>query len=695
MRSVGKAMSFMERIIKSKIRVEGAHNLSNKPTLFVVNHFTRAETFVVPYVIHKHTGKLTKSLGHHTLFKGVLGKILPPLGVISTKTKNRNDVIIGDLMSGKDNWVIYPEGGQVKGKKIVKKGKYSVTTLERVGPPRTGASLLAIQAEMYKRKYLKALSERDTKTARELERRFNISGPADISGQDLQIIPVNITYYPLRPGQNIVKRLVKKFCKDIPPILEEELEIEGNLFLKDTDISIYFSEPITVADYCEGLYFKFFSFEKNSWFLRQKLAGMTNDFMEQIYSNLEINYDHLFCYVLREHIGMKIKKVDMYRICYSSFREIRGRFRTNPKSLNRDTFLSMLEKQPPDIVNLAKELGYITEDEEFFHINKLRLAVDSTFNSIRVRNPVVVIANEFASVNDAAQIVKKNMGLSSEQLAINCRQHLVDQNLEFLSNELDEPYNENAQPFLLLHEKRREGIVLCHGFLSCPREMKELAYKLHEKGYNVYVTRLAGHGTQAEKMKDCEYQDWIRSYKIGIAVMQCFCDKIILGGFSTGGALALWCSAESHNKVIGNFAINPPVVLQDIKSNAVGLVILWNKIVRAIGLSRFQFEKVENNPTYKDTNYKSIYLKPLYQLKKFMKALRKRIGNVSLPSLIFTSQKDPTVHPKSSKIIYQGIEFEKKCKIDIASDKHVLVRDENSVEKIANDIVRFFNESGE
>ena len=48
----------LTKVLKFSINVEGLENISDRPTLFVVNHFTRMETFIVPYVLHKHTDTL-------------------------------------------------------------------------------------------------------------------------------------------------------------------------------------------------------------------------------------------------------------------------------------------------------------------------------------------------------------------------------------------------------------------------------------------------------------------------------------------------------------------------------------------------------------------------------------------------------------------------------------------------------------
>ena len=58
--------------------------------------------------------------------------------------------------------------------------------------------------------------------------------------------------------------------------------------------------------------------------------------------------------------------------------------------------------------------------------------------------------------------------------------------------------NGHGTPFLLNGRKSAVGIVLVHGYLSCPEQMRPLAERLHDAGYNVYVVRLDGHGRAGE-----------------------------------------------------------------------------------------------------------------------------------------------------------------------------------------------------
>ena len=47
------ALRVLEKILGSRFSISGLEKLPKQPTLFVANHFTRSETFFIPYLIYK------------------------------------------------------------------------------------------------------------------------------------------------------------------------------------------------------------------------------------------------------------------------------------------------------------------------------------------------------------------------------------------------------------------------------------------------------------------------------------------------------------------------------------------------------------------------------------------------------------------------------------------------------------------
>src|SRR6185369_770230 len=83
-------------------------------------------------------------------------------------------------------------------------------------------------------------------------------------------------------------------------------------------------------------------------------------------------------------------------------------------------------------------------------------------------------------------------------------------------------------PFLLRGSSRRLGVVLVHGFLAAPAEMRELAAHLHGKGFWVYSVRLRGHGTSPEDLATRNGCDWIEAVDTGYAMMSAICKRVVV-----------------------------------------------------------------------------------------------------------------------------------------------------------------------
>jgi esterase/lipase/1-acyl-sn-glycerol-3-phosphate acyltransferase len=687
------AMSMLERVMRSDINVTGLENLSGKPTLFVINHFTRAETFLVPYLLYKYSGEVARSLAYDGLFKGKLGDYLTSLGVLSTGRADRDNIIIGDLMTGRSNWVIYPEGVMVKSKQIIKRGKFMVTSPGRVGPPRTGGAILALKSELYRREYFRAVASRDEAKMKELEERFNFDGSEAITSDETQIIPITLTYYPLRPGQNVIKRIVTSFVKDPPARLLEELEVEGNMLLHRSDISMHLSPPINVGDYL-GTTFSltrklvpfFRSIEKNNLLLKARGVKLTRDFMGRIYNNLQINIDHIVCSALAQCSRNDISVEDFNRAVYASAVSIRQ----NPdhrlhRSLTGDLFRILAPERyeaADSIMKLARDKGIISIKDGTITIHRVKLEMMHMFHNVRLQNPVIVIANEFEPLKEAMRTVAQNVNLGSDELRERAISALAQADHTIYTEDYKKYYEEDVSkavnigaPFLLRSTQSTIGIVLCHGLLSAPAEIREMAEYLRERGYNVYGVRLKGHGTAPRNLDEVDWEEWYPSYLRGITVLEQFCDKVVFGGFSTGGLLALLAAAR-HPEAVAAFAINPPISLGAIRARRALTVNLWNEMLDAINMEGASMRFIETDPEFSETNYNKVYIRVMGELDNLMDATKHDLKKIDMPTLIVKGTDDPTVAPSSSDRIYKSLRNPHKKMVEIKAKRHVIVRGE-------------------
>ena len=60
------ALDTLIKISGSDIRLHGNRNVPDQPVLYVINHFTRLETILMPYIIIKNIKKYPISLADHS-----------------------------------------------------------------------------------------------------------------------------------------------------------------------------------------------------------------------------------------------------------------------------------------------------------------------------------------------------------------------------------------------------------------------------------------------------------------------------------------------------------------------------------------------------------------------------------------------------------------------------------------------------
>ncbi|MBF0244727.1 MAG: 1-acyl-sn-glycerol-3-phosphate acyltransferase, partial [Planctomycetes bacterium] len=423
------AMRVLGRILKSTLHCDGTENLSDRPTLFVANHFTRMETFLLPYALYKLKGTMVHSLADHELFVGRFGEYLRTLGGFSSRDHLRDRIIIGELMKGSHNWVIFPEGMMVKNKKVYHEGKYRMDSPERTGPPHTGAAVLALKAEIYRRLYQEALEKGDERMVTYLNKRFFISGPEELAGKPVMIQPVNISYYPIRPGMNPISILAHSFIKYIPDRLMEELNVEGKLLTSKSDISIYFCAPIPVENYLTGvspmlkLLEPFMSTGRRTslTIIYQKLR-LTMDFMKEVYNHVSINIDHLFAASLHNLKGEKLPLEQLKLAIFLSAVEVNRLVGRRIHPTLQEDLINLAADQPyepfRDILRVAETEGLVQRSGDELVFQRGRFSSLLPFHRIRLNNIIEVINNELEPLRTEQKIIGRNINLPPQRLKL-------------------------------------------------------------------------------------------------------------------------------------------------------------------------------------------------------------------------------------------------------------------------------------
>src|SRR6185369_8305581 len=136
----------------------------------------------------------------------------------------------------------------VKDKLFVEHARYAVSCAGGRRAPHTGAATLALRTGFYRRR-LRRLSSELPAEAERLQRLFGIDDLPPVLSGKTSIVPVNITYYPLRAKENALSRLADIFLKPLAERYHEELLTEGAMVLEGVDIDIRFGRPMESGEF--------------------------------------------------------------------------------------------------------------------------------------------------------------------------------------------------------------------------------------------------------------------------------------------------------------------------------------------------------------------------------------------------------------------------------------------------------------
>jgi esterase/lipase/1-acyl-sn-glycerol-3-phosphate acyltransferase len=694
--ATGRMIALVQGFSKLRVQLHGKENIPKGSIIFVVNHFTRIETLLLPYHIFRLTGVPVWSLADASFFDGPLKGILDMMGAVSTRSPDRDQVIVRTLLTGEASWVIFPEGRMVKDK-----GSFERRLLmpSRGLRPHSGAATLALRTEFYRQRLI-SLADTQPAEVERLKGMFQIRDLDPVLNGKCWIVPVNITYYPLRARENVMSTLADLFLKNVSVRLREEMLTEGSMLFSGVDIDIRFGTPLEPsrgltapairADIASSASFGFDDQLPSLPDMRRQATRLMERYMASIYAMTTVNHDHLFASLLRVYPFKSIAEDDFRRRVFLLASQCLNTSKVNCHQSLKTGQVALLTDDRyhkyRDFLLLALEKGVATRREGELVKDRAKFSAPFDIQRARIDNPVGVIANELVPLTELQREVHLMAWLPGWLVRSRVADILERQALEEFEADYQAFYLENESkersigaPVLLKGRSRKLGVVLVHGFMSAPRELAELAAHLNGKGFWVYQVRLRGHGTSPEDLEQRTGRDWVESVDLGYALMNAICDKVVLGGFSFGGGVALDCASRVKNAA-GVFAVCPPHRLLDISSRFAPAVTVWNRLMEVFSYQWAKKEFVETLPERPQINYSRLPVLGVRELGRFMKDLEPKLAGIAGPVLVLQSEGDPVVDPRGTRRLFDmiGSKAKKFCKF--AMQRHGILAGPGSEE---------------
>ena len=563
-------------------------------------------------------------------------------------------------------------------------------------PPHTGTATLALRTEFY-RERLRKMLDKNPGEANRLIDLYQIDQIDPVLNLETYIVPVNLTYYPIRAGENIMVRMAGRLIEDLSERTIEEIMTEGTMLLSGVDVDLRIGEPIRIgqymksqaiqADIADPRSINFNDDISSKKMMKASAHKIMERYMSNIYSMTTINHDHIFATLLKYMPADEIDVQDLKRRAYLSTTLNLDKTTVYRHEALHGNQINLLTDDRYEryghFMSLAIEKGILIEKDHRLSKNSA-FSENPDFHRIRIDNPVAVIANEVEPLTRFQEQVCSLARQPLPRIRYQIVRHLVQKALfdferDYTRFAIEGESKEKSvgRPFFIKGKTKDIGILLIHGYMAAPLEVRALAKYLGEKGYCVYAPRLKGHGTSPDDLAIRTHMEWIESVEEGFAIMRNTCRRIVVGGFSTGAGLALdLCTRVTD--IVGVFAISPPLALHDFSAKFVPAVNLWNKLMTRVNFEAAKKEFVENDPENPHINYLRNPISGLMELERLMNSVEERIPGIDVPALVIQSAADPVVDAKGSRRIFDLIPSKDKEYLLVNFERHGIINGENS-----------------
>ena len=667
----------------------------------------------------------------------VLAKYLQNVGVFPHDHDRLFPLLAAQVLRGR-KVIIFPEGGMVKDHRVMdNQGHYSIYS-RLTGQRRkqhTGAAVLAQGIEVFKAAIRKAYADKNQAQLLRWKEELHFDSLDQLLTSALKptlIIPANITFYPIRSSDNLLLTGVELFADNLSLRQTEELLIEGNIMLKNTDMDIRMGTPIEphkVSNWWNRYLLKKVTAEfktlddvfslhtsPKNWQQKylgayfKKTANATRDqYMQEIYANVTINLSHLASTLIMycmEKGQLQIEHTCFFTTLYIAVKHLQHNSKINlhRSLLNPIDYCDLssgTSKRFEHFICVAKNTDLIIEQDSCYQFLP-KLLEAQNFDEIRLENLIAVYDNEAKPIKAIRQVMIQALDecgrIDPEQLAAwhfddECRDLGWERHI--YTNRRYDDINEHEiaaadpSPFFLRPKNDNGiGVLLIHGLLASPAELRGYGEHLVQQGYTVMGVRLKGHGSSPYALRDQTWEDWYASVLRGFNILKAHCKHIFVSGFSTGGALALKLASEQYPEIIGVCAVAVPIKFINPAFMLVSLLYGVNKLVDWVSSYEGVKPFIDNFSEHPAINYRHVPVKSLYELRRLIHDMDDFLPLCKLPVLILHGQHDPVVSVNSASEVMDKLDTKNKQLKIIDSNRHgILMENIGGTWNLINDFM--------
>jgi carboxylesterase len=228
------------------------------------------------------------------------------------------------------------------------------------------------------------------------------------------------------------------------------------------------------------------------------------------------------------------------------------------------------------------------------------------------------------------------------------------------------------------------GVLLSHGFTGSPASMTRWGRYLADRGHTVRVPRLPGHGTTWQELNRTGWDDWYGAVDTALTELTQRCERVVVGGLSMGGALALRLAELRPDDVDAVVVVNPAIALKDWRLRVLPVLKLLLPAIPGVGNDI-------KKPGEDEVCYDRTPLKAMASQLEGWRATADDLGKVTAPLLVLRATDDHLIDATSLGLIRAGVSSEVAEYVTLENSYHVATID-NDAELIFERSAAFIHE---
>ena len=223
------------------------------------------------------------------------------------------------------------------------------------------------------------------------------------------------------------------------------------------------------------------------------------------------------------------------------------------------------------------------------------------------------------------------------------------------------------------------GILLIHGFTSDHHTMRPIAEIAESLGYVSEAPLLSGHGLTYRHLRGMCWEDWMDDVARSLASLRQRAARVVIGGFSLGGLLALATAAE-HDDLDAVIALAPALRIAHPLARYAMLARGWMPFVpmgKAVAYS---------DPTLVvgDSSYRRLAVDAFVSFYRATHRVERMLPRVKAPLMLLHAQRDRVIRPEAATIAYNRVSSSEKQLVWLTRSGHALLNDVEAKDVLAH-----------